>query len=414
MKNVMVFSCGAIQAVDINFALRGSKEYKVYGASSYDDHGIFIYENYIGNVPYMSEPDFLEKFNAILEKYSIDYIIPLHEDMVLYFQEHRKELKAILVGSCYETALLCRYKSKTYKALEGCDFIPKTYAVDGVDEYPVFVKKDNDQGARHAFLAHDYNELRVYASSPDMIICEYLPGEEVTVDCFTDRHGKLRLVNPRVADRILAGVDVHARRVQNDSEIHSIAEQLNDKISFHGFWFFQIKRDKEGRFKLLEISSRFAGAFGLTRCMDLNLPLLALRDFDGKDIDIDFNDTPIEADKIFIGRYSLPLDYQRVILDGEETLFINNDVDTFFMMFMYQCINKRKEILLISGNAARTKEKLKSAKISDEMVNVVETAEYEDALYISRDENHRKAVRQKYGLMCYHPSTVEALLDWRG
>ena len=414
MKNVMVFSCGAVPAVDINFALRGSGEYKVYGASSYDDHGIYVFENYIGNMPFLSDPDFLEKFNAVLEKYAIDFIIPLHEDMILYFQEHKDEIKAITVSSCYETALLCRYKSKTYKALEGCTFVPETYTREHVKHYPVFVKKDNDQGARHAYKVNNYEELCVYTESPNMIICEYLPGEEVTVDCFTDRHGVLRFINPRIADRILAGIDVHARRVGCGDEIRVIAEQINEKISFRGPWFFQIKKDKNDKYKLLEIASRFAGAFGLTRCMDLNTPLLALRDFDEKDIDISFNDAPIEADKIFIGRYSIPLAYHRVILDGEETLFINNQVDTFFMMFMYQCVNKGKEIVLVSQNEEKTRNRLRLSKISDELVTVVKKTAYVDAVYISRDENHRKEVRSKYGLMCYHPSTVEALLDWRG
>lgn len=414
MKNVMVFSCGAIPAVDINFALRGSKEYKVFGASSYDDHGVYIFENYIGNVPFLSDPDFLDKFNAILLQYKIDYIIPLHEDMILYFQLHKDEIKATTISSCYETALLCRYKSKTYEALKGCDFVPETYTRDQVENYPVFVKKDNDQGARHAYKVNNYEELCVYTEPSDMIICEYLPGEEVTVDCFTDRHGNLRFVNPRVADRILAGIDVHARRIPLDAEINSIAQQINERISFRGPWFFQIKRDKNGKFKLLEIASRFAGAFGLTRCMDLNTPLLALHDFDGKDIEIDFNDMPIEADKLFIGRYSLPLDYDKVVIDGEDTVFINDKVDTFFMMFLYQCVNKGKELYLLSADLDATKRKFSQGKLCLEMFKLVtDLKDHNGSIFISRNDDHRKSVR-KGGTHCFHPSTVEALLDWRG
>ena len=57
----------------------------------------------------------------------------------------------------------------------------------------------------------------------DMIICEYLPGEEVTIDCFTDKNRKLLFCNPRAADRILAGIDVHARRIALTDEIKYIA-----------------------------------------------------------------------------------------------------------------------------------------------------------------------------------------------
>lgn len=151
MKNVMVFSCGSIPGIDINFALRGNQEYKIYGASSYDDHGVYVYENYIGNVPFIFEEDFIPRFNQILAQYSIDFIIPLHEDMILYFQQHVNEINATVISSCYDTALLCRYKSKTYQALAGLDFVPRVYKCEEVDSFPVFVKKDDDQGARHAY-----------------------------------------------------------------------------------------------------------------------------------------------------------------------------------------------------------------------------------------------------------------------
>lgn len=417
MKNVLVFSCGAVPAVDINYALRGNKEYRVFGASSYDDHGIYIYQNYIGNAPYMSDPDFLEKFNQLLVQYKIDFIIPLHEDMILFFQEHKDELKATTISSCYETALLCRYKSKTYAALSGCDFVPKTFQREEVDEYPVFVKKDNDQGSRHAYKVDNYNDLLLYTEDPDMIICEYLPGEEVTVDCFTDRHGHLRFVNPRVADRMLAGIDVHARRIPLKDDIKAIAEDINQKIKFRGPWFFQIKKDKNGKYKLLEIATRFAGAFGLTRCMDINTPYLALQDFENKDIVVDYNDTPIEADKIFFGRYSVPLKYEKVVLDGEASLLIDDRVDTFLMMFLYQCVNKNKEIILVSDDTEISRKILTAFRISEDLVTAVEKRtfdDYRDALFISRNDEARFEIRNTYGIMCYAPSTVEALLDWRG
>lgn len=420
MKNVLVFSCGAIPAIDINIALRGNKEYKVYGASSYDDHGLYIYENYIGGVPFISAPNFIPEFNAILRRYQIDFIIPLHEDMILFFQEHRDEIAATIVSSCYETALLCRYKSKTYQALAGLDFVPVVYNENDVDVYPVFVKKDNDQGARHAYKVENEAELQLYARQPDMVICEYLPGAEVTVDCFTDRHGALRLVNPRAADRILAGIDVHARRLPHDEEIQSIAERINARIRFRGPWFFQIKRDQNGRFKLLEIATRFAGAFGLTRCMDLNTPLLALRDFDNKDVQFDYNDLPIEADKMFIGRYSIANEYNRVVVDGVECLCAGECVDTFLMMFIYQCLNKGKPIVLLCSDAQTAMCLLAEKHIAPSVFSAILESDkctdtvFAKAVLISRDEQRRIEVREKYDICCYDSTAIEALLDWRG
>lgn len=418
MKNVLVFSCGAIPAIDINFALRGNDEYRLYGGSSYDDHGIYVYENYIGNMPYTYQEDFIPKLNEILDTHKIDFIIPLHETMILTMQEHVDEIHAKVISSCYETALLCRYKSKTYAALKGLDFVPKTYSIESVDRYPIFVKKDDDQGARHAYRVDNYDELKLYASQENMIICEYLPGEEVTVDCFTDRHGKLCLCNPRVADRMLAGIDVHARRIMDEPDILRIAELLNQHIKFRGPWFFQIKKDAEGKFKLLEIATRFAGAFSLTRCMDINTPLMAIRDFDDKDVDFCFNDLPIEADKMFIGRYSIFFDYETVYVDGKTALFNDGVINPMMMMFLAQCKNQKKKIIYVSDSAENDLSQLYQYGIAPSMFNSTvhsqELLDGEKAVLVSRNESLRNRLRRTSAFICYDPTAIEVLLDWHG
>ena len=422
MKNVMVFSCGSLPAIDINFALRGNKEYRVYGASSYDDHGIYIYENYIGNVPFIFESDFLPRFNRILDEYQIDFIIPLHESMILFFQEHIDEIHATVISSCYKTSELCRFKSKTYKALEMFDFIPKTYTVNQVDSLPVFIKKDEDQGARNAYKVTDRETLNVYGNMPGMLICEYLPDEEVTVDCFTDRHGTLRFCNPRVSDRILAGIAVHARRLQNNEEISDIAQKINSAISFRGPWFFQVKKDVNGKFKLLEIASRFAAAFSISRCMDINLPLMAIRDFDGKDVDFSYNDIAIEADKALFGRYTMDCGYSRVFLDDAAVFFNNTGIDSMVMMYLYQCVNNNRKIVLLTNEVNRCLAQLREARIAKDLFSSIQliTSEeltelnFSDSIFISRNEQNRATLRKEKNILCFEPTIIEALLIWNG
>ena len=212
-----------------------------------------------------------------------------------------------------------------------------------VKNYPVFCKKDTDQGGRHAYKIENEDELKMYAKA-DMIICEYLPGEEVTVDCFTNKKRNLVFCNPRAADRILAGIDVHARRIDLTPEIKYIAESLNKEIEFRGYWFFQIKKAANGKFKLLEIATRLPGSFSLSRCLDVNLPLMALKDFDEQDVELTFNNVEIEADKQFFGKYKLGIDYDSVFIDFETCFEKIKKVNTFFMMFLYKNINKNIKI----------------------------------------------------------------------
>lgn len=304
-KRVLVLNCGTLASTDINMALRYNNEFEIWGASINKNHGIYVYENYIDDIPNIKDENFIEILNQKIEQYNFKFIIATHEDLALFLQKSKDKINATIVCSNYETALLCRYKSKTYEKMKSYNFIPKTYNKNQVNEFPVFVKKDDDQGGRHAYKINNNQELELYAKDSDMIICEYLPGDEVTVDCFTNKDRKLLFCNPRAADRMLAGIDVHARRINLSDEIKYIAESLNKEIEFRGFWFFQIKKDANGKFKLLEISTRLPGAFSLSRCLDVNLPLMALKDFDEQDVDITFNDVNIEADKQFFGKYSL-------------------------------------------------------------------------------------------------------------
>ena len=54
MKNVLVFPCGSEIGLEIHNSLKYSKDFKLYGGSSVDDHGKFVYENYISGHPYYS------------------------------------------------------------------------------------------------------------------------------------------------------------------------------------------------------------------------------------------------------------------------------------------------------------------------------------------------------------------------
>jgi len=421
-KRVLVLSCGSLAATDMNMALKDNEEFEIWGTSIYKNHGVYVYKNYIPDIPNMNDENFIEVLNQKIKEYNIKFIISTHEDMCVFLQKNKDKINAITLCSDYETALLCRYKTKTYEKLKEYDFIPKTYKKEEVTEYPVFVKKDNDQGARHAYKVNNSEELELYTKEPNMVICEFLPGEEVTVDCFTNKNRELLFCNPRAADRMLAGIDVHSRRIKLTDEIKKIAENINSEANFRGFWFFQIKKDASGKFKLLEMSTRMPGAFSLSRCLDVNLPLLALKDFDGQDVKVTFNDIGIEADKQFFGKYSLGISYNKVFIDFETCFKDIEKINTFVMMYLYQCVNKNIKINLLVKNKETAIEFFKSNKIDinlfDEIFEVskdsIKNLLTENSILLSNDDNLKNEIRKendKY--YCFSNNIVECLIDWR-
>lgn len=419
-KRVLVLNCGTLASTDINMALRYNDEFEIWGASTSKNHALYVYKNYIDDIPNISSPNFIDVLNKKIEEYNFKFILAPHEDLAVFLQENKDKINACIVCSKYETALLCRYKSKTYEKMKNYDFVPQIYKKEEVKEYPVFCKKDTDQGGRHAYKITNNEELEMYVND-EMIICEYLPGEEVTIDCFTNKNRELLFCNPRAADRMLAGIDVHSRRIELTDEIKYIAKSLNKEIEFRGYWFFQIKKDANGKFKLLEIATRLPGAFSLSRCLDVNLPFMALKDFDGQDVEITFNNISIEADKQFFGKYSMGIEYDSIFIDFE-TCFKNQEkINTFLMMFLYQCLNKNIDVNLITQNKEKAEKFLKAEKID---INIfisiyevnrsqIKDVVTEKSIFLSNDESLKNTLRKEINEYCFSNNIIECLIDWR-
>ena len=418
-KRVLVLNCGTLTSTDLNMSLRYNEEFEIWGASTNKNHGIYVYENYIEDIPNITDENFINILNKKIEKYDFKFIFVPHEDLALFLQKHKNEINATIVCSEYETALLCRYKSKTYQKMKDYDFVPKTFKKEEVKKFPVFMKKDDDQGGKNAYKIQNKEELEHFYEIDNMIICEYLPGEEVTIDCFTNKEGKLLYCNPRAADRMLAGIDVHARRINLSDEIKYIAESLNKEIKFRGFWFFQIKKDENGKFKLLEIATRLAGSFALNKSLDVNLPLMALKDFDGQEIEINFNDVNVEVDKQFFSKFIMDIEYENVYIDFESCFENIKIINTLLIMYIYQCVNKNKKLVLVIKKDAPIDLLLNEKRLNKNLFfKIIDCVNLEkdistEGIFISNNEILKNKLRKNKKIYCFSTNSVEALIDWK-
>src|SRR5690606_27203560 len=115
--------------LEIYRSLSASIHFKVFGGSSVEDHGMFVYENYISNIPRFDEEDFIEKLNQIIETYKIDFIFPAHDSVVLKLAQEQAtgKLKAHVVTSPLKTCEIARSKHQTYNALKEAVALPKIF-----------------------------------------------------------------------------------------------------------------------------------------------------------------------------------------------------------------------------------------------------------------------------------------------
>lgn len=425
MKRIGVFPAGSEIGLEICSALKYTKDFQLIGLSSVPSHASYVYNENIENLPNYYESNFIDELNEKIKKFNIDMIYPAYDDIQLFLTENQKKIVAPIVTASMDTVQKCRFKSRTYKVLEKYDFVPTTYDdIDNISQYPVFVKPDRGQGSQGARKVSNKNELEyILDRNSEMIICEYLPGKEYTISCFTDYKGDLLSCSMRDRLRIKNGISVSSKIIEDNIKIKNIALAINKEFSFFGAWFFQVKENDYGDYKLLEVAPRIAGTMGLDRNKGINYPLLTIYTRMGMPVDIVENKYKIKVDRALISRYQIDFDYQNIYVDLDDTIILKEKVNSYLMMFLYQAINKGKNIFLITKHIRDVESTLMHYKISINLFSEIIHLDRSDdkAKYINKKESifiddsfaERKNVSLKCNIPVFDISEIESLIDWR-
>lgn len=426
--NVLIFPCGSQSGLDIYNALKFNVHFNIFGVSGQKDHSSFIFQNDridVSTKYYITNDSFLNYLNDIIMHWNIEYIIPTHDIIARFLQEKAKEINATIVCSPLETTRVAENKLLMYEKLKDEYYFPKVYDVNSnCIEFPVFLKPNISAGGKGTRAVFDKNELETVKNSMDTIngylAYEFLPGKEYTVDCFTDRKGKLLFVGPRTRERVTNGITYHSTRVKLTEEIRKIADSLNEHFEFRGLWYFQIKEDRNGRLKFLEFSVRHAGTMTYYRQLGVNFPLLSLLDFMGYDIEILINNFDLILDRAIETKYSAGIDYDTIYIDFDDTIIVNNQVNELVISFIYKSINLKKKIILLTKHEKNIYDSLRKYKLSadifDEIIviddnkNKYEYIKEDKAIFIDNYYFDRKSVFENCHIPVFDVDAVESLV----
>ena len=356
-KNVLIFPCGSEIGLELHKALSYSAYFSLVGAGSVPDCGRLAFEDYAGGLPFIDDPAFPAALRALGETRRIDFVFPAHDSAVALFPEWAEGglLGPIrVIGSPAETGRLARSKRATYARLARAVPVPRVYGSPAeVDRFPIFLKPDEGQGSKGTREAANREELEFHlARDPSLLILEFLPGREYTIDCFTDRSGKLRFSEGRGRDRIANGISVNTVKVK-DARFARMAEAINGTVRFAGAWFFQVKERANGELALMEIAPRVAGASCYHRMMGVNLPLLSLFDAMGYDVDLFENPYTLEMDRQLRNRYRFDYPFEAVYVDLDDTLVADGKANPLMLAVLYRFRGEGKRICLLTRHAAR-------------------------------------------------------------
>lgn len=422
--NVLVFPGGMENGIEIFNSLRYCKEISLFSASSnFPNQAFYLYQNnHICSDVRSSQ--WVDELNSIIHDCHIDIVYPANSIVIDALQSKKKLIQTDILLPEDDVLNTTRSKKNTINTLKDVIPTPICYNdIQSVTSFPVFAKPDKGYGSQGATVINDIVAL----SNIDFnsyIIQELLPGKEYTIDCFSDYNGELLFSSGRERSRIRMGTSMHAEPITTELESYfkNCAIQILKKILITGAWFFQMKEDKDGQLKLLEIDVRIAGTMCYNRCKGVNFPLLSIYNFYKLPVSILENNNYITLDRCLRNRYIFNYEYDTVYIDLDDTIIVDNLVNTDMIKFLYQCINKNKKIILLSKHNGEKTEYLIKYHIKDIFSSIIWLEECDDkykyikpdnSIYIDDSFSQRKDVSEKLGIPTFDPSMIECLIDER-
>lgn len=376
IKNVLIYPCGGEVGLELNRCLRDRPHICVHGCSSSPEYGSLLFENHVGYVPGLENSEFLPTLTSIIRAHEINYIFPGDDEAIAGLSELASDglLEAEVMAPDSGVCRLCGSQSAIIAFFSGKLPVPKMFDPGNVGDadFPVLVEPDAGRVSGNVFLARDRREMQDrLRSAPMDIVVEHLPGKEFAVDCFTDGAGALLFVSGREKIKTSGYIGIHCRLTE-DPAFRTFAEAINCELKLRGPWFFILKGDQNGKLRLTEIYPRLGSSAGLQRAMGLNLPLLALYDRMGLPLRLMPNRLPgAEIVRPLANHYRLGLRYDAVYMGLEDTLIQGGKVNTEAMRFVFQCLNKKIPVTIVSRCSEDPREILRRYRMEGIFDNVI-------------------------------------------
>jgi carbamoyl-phosphate synthase large subunit len=238
-------------------------------------------------VPPTGTIEYIPALLKICDTESIGLVIPLTDLDLRSLARRREEFSAIgsevMIGSP-ETILLCRDKTLTSKFIRrtGLQTI-RTFSLEQFREkpfFPCFVKPVRGSASIGTGVLHSEAEMNAHLATYGnlMLLQDYVPGAEYTLDIYRSRSGKVHSVVPRQRLAIRAG-EVEKGLTVNDSELIDAGVRLGENLD--GLWGVvnaQCRRPPGGKAHFFEINPRFGGGVPLSINAGADLPKYVLEE----------------------------------------------------------------------------------------------------------------------------------------
>lgn len=246
------------ERVEVILPLSGSDVYLLSCAKKeFAKHGIKIL---------ISEPEVLKIANNkyLLLKHCQKNGIPTP---IFYLAKNYREFKKAVLSLGYPQKKVC-FKPTISKGTRGFRILSQKF-----DRLDSLVSSKSTE-----FLMTLEEAESIFQKTkkfPELLVMEYLPGDEYSVDALAD-NGKAIVIVPRLREKIKMGISVVGTTVK-EREVIKYSKEIIETLKLHGNVGFQFRKDKAGIPKILESNPRLQGTTVLCTASRANLVYLGVK-----------------------------------------------------------------------------------------------------------------------------------------
>jgi carbamoyl-phosphate synthase large subunit len=311
--NILMTGAGAPGAAGILHCLQQHSSFHITVADANPNAvGRYLAKDFV-LIPKAGDPSFIDTLLAICREKDIHIILPLVTKELIPLSQHIKEFELAgtrLVISPNASLEIANDKSKLYQFLQWRAIdIPAFRVVETIGQFETMVKElgypdkpvcfkpsvsNGSRGFRIISQNKDeqhllFNEkpgstyityqdaVRILSSKsfPELLVSEYLPGEEYSIDCLA-KNGEAILVVPRLRKKMINGISVEGEFIKEENIVNYCTEIIQ-ALQLHGNIGIQVKASEAGKFLVLEINPRVQGTISAALGAGINLPVLAIK-----------------------------------------------------------------------------------------------------------------------------------------
>jgi carbamoyl-phosphate synthase large subunit len=236
-------------------------------------------------VPRGDSETFVAEIIELCVRERVDVLVPTVDSELLPLAIARTELAehgVSLVLASEQTLRDCLDKWTLHDRCAGALRVPDTVLVDAdfdpaACSLPVIVKPRSGSGSRGVHRVDELEELARLPRDATLLVQEYLPGTEYSLDVLARADGAIIAVVPRARLKVDSGIAVTGRTVHDES-LERIGALVAQRIGLTSIANVQVKLPSDDEPALLEVNPRFPGTMSLTVASGVNMPRLCVQE----------------------------------------------------------------------------------------------------------------------------------------